>query len=291
MYKIFALIITMILVPLIFITSLVYIHNSPNTTSPNSFSNSVSSIKVNSQISSSSQSSLTSSSPQSSSSTSSLQEQGKVNEVIIPKTTSIEQKKVVIEEKSIVKKIITKSSSKSSKSSSVSPSSVSAIKKVDPRLKSWEEHYKGIESVPKILPENVLMVSKSKQTFELHRDGKVTLKGDITTGGSYLNPNNVWSETHNGIYWISYKSRDVSMKMFDTPEKVSDYFISLRGKHNGLNKTEEYVGIHDSVWRTKFGVGFDHKRKGTYGCITAPSGLVKKLYNIMEVNDLVFVVD
>lgn len=165
----------------------------------------------------------------------------------------------------------------------------SSNKSITSEQQSWAKQYEAIESVPDILPTNVLVISKSKQTFSLIRDNKEVLTGDLTTGGSFLDPNGGWSETHTGIYWVGNKSRNVKMKMFNTPDKVSKYFISLIGKHSKLNPTN--IGIHDSPWRNNFGADFDYKNKGTNGCITAPAKLVEKLFGIMELNDLVFIVD
>lgn len=194
--------------------------------------------------------------------------------------------KVVVSESPIVA-----SSEPVQEQSQSSKGKSSSSKSIPMEKQSWAKHYEGIESVPETLPANVLVISKSKQTFTLIRDNKEVLTGDVTTGGHFPDPTGGWSETHDGVYWVSNKSRNVKMELFGTPDKVSDYFISLRGQHNVINGTEEYAGIHDSPWRSKFGSEVDYKNKGTNGCITAPSDLVEKLFDRMQLNDLVYIID
>lgn len=200
-------------------------------------------------------------------------------------------REVVASESSVTGIPVTASPKATQEASQSSGSKSSSNSSVAPEKQSWSKHYEGIESVPETLPANVLVISKSKQTFNLIRDNKEVLSGDVTTGGHFPDPTGGWSETHAGVYWVSNKSRDVKMELFGTPDKVSDYFISLRGQHNVINGTEEYAGIHDSPWRSKFGSEVDYKNKGTNGCITAPSELIKKLFDKMQVNDLVFIIN
>ena len=186
-----------------------------------------------------------------------------------------------------VEKPIVEANTVSSSSISVSSSSSSSV---DARMESWAKHYEGIEPFTGYIPNGkVLIVDKSEQSYQLLVDGNVVKTGDVTTGGHYSAPDGMWSETHSGVYWVANKSQDVEMALYGSSGKISKYFISLRGKHNARQGSEEYIGIHDANWRTTFGKGFDYKNRGTNGCISAPLEDVKYLFEELKLNDVVIV--
>jgi len=187
-------------------------------------------------------------------------------------------------------KLVAKATEQASVKSATLIKQETSSSSTDPKMASWKEFYNGIEPVPEVMPSNALVINRASQTYELIREGKTTLTGNVTTGGHYPAPDNMWSATHSGVYWVSNKSNNVEMSLYGASNKRSQWFISIMGNHNTVNKSEGFVGIHDSNWRSVFGQTFDYKNRGTNGCITMPDKDMETLFSILKLNDSIIII-
>ncbi len=104
------------------------------------------------------------------------------------------------------------------------------------------------------------------------QDGKVILETDVVTG----NPNN-GNETPQGIYTLSYKTKDAVLRgqkkkngeyEYETPVK---YWMPFNGG----------IGFHDASWQSSFG-GKRYLTHGSHGCVNMPPAKAKELYSLIQ---------
>lgn len=111
-----------------------------------------------------------------------------------------------------------------------------------------------------------LEINITKQHVWFYMDGKLIADGPVVTG----NPNRGWS-TVIGTYMLNYKQKGAILSGPGYKTGVA-YWMPFYGN----------IGIHDATWRYSFG-GEIYKRKGTHGCINAPFGLAKVIFESIEV--------
>lgn len=108
-------------------------------------------------------------------------------------------------------------------------------------------------------------INITKQYLWLYKDGRCIAQGPVVTG----NPNK-GNATVTGTYFIVYKEKDAVLTGPGYEVKVS-YWMPFFGN----------MGLHDARWRSAFG-GEIYKRRGTHGCVNAPAGLAKKIFENIE---------
>lgn len=77
-------------------------------------------------------------------------------------------------------------------------------------------------------------------------------------------------KTPEGVYGITYKERDATLKGADYETPVS-YWMPFNGS----------IGLHDAIWRNKFGSNF-YKYAGSHGCINLPFYVAEEIYHEIE---------
>jgi len=109
-------------------------------------------------------------------------------------------------------------------------------------------------------------INITRQYLWFYKDGRCIVQGAVVTG----NPNR-GNATVTGTYFVVYKEKDAVLTGPGYEAKVS-YWMPFFGN----------MGLHDARWRSAFG-GEIYKRNGTHGCVNAPVGLAKKIFeNIKE---------
>ncbi|MFZ2876070.1 MAG: L,D-transpeptidase family protein, partial [Enterococcus aquimarinus] len=109
-----------------------------------------------------------------------------------------------------------------------------------------------------------------------YKDGKVMLETDIVTG----KPTTL---TPAGVFYVWNKARDEVLRgVNDDGSKYAspvDYWLPIDWTG---------VGIHDSDWQPAYG-GELWRTVGSHGCINTPPGVMKELYEMVEVGTPVLV--
>lgn len=119
-------------------------------------------------------------------------------------------------------------------------------------------------------------VDMVNQHMWYYKDGKVMLETDIVTG----KPTTL---TPAGVFYVWNKARDEVLRgVNDDGSKYAspvDYWLPIDWTG---------VGIHDSDWQPAYG-GELWKTVGSHGCINTPPGVMKELYEMVEVGTPVLV--
>lgn len=110
-----------------------------------------------------------------------------------------------------------------------------------------------------------LEINITRQHLWYYKDGVLIAHGPVVTG----NPNRGFS-TVLGTYMIVYKQRNATLVGPGYEAKVT-YWMPLFGG----------IGVHDATWRSSFG-GEIYKRRGSHGCVNAPFGLAKTIFEHIE---------
>lgn len=103
------------------------------------------------------------------------------------------------------------------------------------------------------------------QHIWVYKDGKLVIESDCVTGNSSRG-----FDTPMGIYQITYKERDATLK---GENYSSDVTFWMPFYYN--------VGLHDAPWRSSFG-GTIYKRSGSHGCVNLPPDIAEKVYANVE---------
>lgn len=113
-------------------------------------------------------------------------------------------------------------------------------------------------------------VSIHYQKIWVYVNGECVLDDDVTTGE--LTTGNPHTVTNCGVFKLSYKTKDVTLRGADYEEPVS-YWMPFDGG----------IGFHDATWREdwEFG-GENYLGNGSHGCVNMRLGSAGILYNIID---------
>lgn len=104
-------------------------------------------------------------------------------------------------------------------------------------------------------------INLTAQHLYFYKDGKLVVDSDFVSG----NESKGWS-TPAGVYSLSYKQRDATLKGEDYSTPVS-YWMPFNGN----------IGLHDAPWRSTFG-GTIYKTNGSHGCVNLPPAVAKTIF-------------
>ena len=107
-------------------------------------------------------------------------------------------------------------------------------------------------------------VDIAKQKMFYVENGEIKLSSDCVTGNVSRN-----NGTPDGIYPLTYKTKNATLKGEDYETKVSYWMPFNRG-----------IGFHDAWWRNRFG-GNIYLRGGSHGCVNLPPQIAKDLYQFV----------
>ncbi len=104
-------------------------------------------------------------------------------------------------------------------------------------------------------------INIASQMVYVVKDGSIDFStecvtGDVATGYS----------TPTGIYYVSWKTTDYTMKTYDA---FVNYWMPIDDSTG--------VGLHDATWRSSFG-GEIYKTNGSHGCINLPYSAAEYIY-------------
>ncbi len=116
------------------------------------------------------------------------------------------------------------------------------------------------------LGQTYIEVNMGKQELSYYVDGQLSMNMPIVTGNV-----NRGRGTPTGIFPVYNKRYHTNLVGVDYVSYVN-YWL---GVHKG-------VGIHDALWRKKFGDEI-YKSDGSHGCINCPLDTVEKLWEVVEV--------
>ncbi len=108
-------------------------------------------------------------------------------------------------------------------------------------------------------------IDLTAQHLYLHIDGEIVLDTDFVSGNVQTG-----NTTPGGLFGITYKTRDVTLRGADYATPVS-YWMPFNGG----------IGMHDATWRSKFG-GDIYLTNGSHGCINLPYAMAKQIYSYVE---------
>lgn len=108
-------------------------------------------------------------------------------------------------------------------------------------------------------------INLTAQHLFLYQNGECVLESDFVSG----NPSR-GNETPTGIYGITYKERNVTLKGENYRTPVS-YWMPFNNN----------VGMHDATWRSEFG-GNVYQTNGSHGCINLPYSVAQQIYDCVE---------
>lgn len=113
-------------------------------------------------------------------------------------------------------------------------------------------------------------VSIHHQRIWVYVDGECVLNDDVTTGE--ITTGNPHTITNCGVFKLSYKTKNVTLRGSDYEEPVS-YWMPFDGG----------IGFHDATWREdwEFG-GENYMGNGSHGCINMRLGSAAILYDIID---------
>ncbi len=115
-------------------------------------------------------------------------------------------------------------------------------------------------------------INLTRQHLWVYKDGEIVVESDFVSGNV-----NKGNGTPTGIYAITYKERDATLKGENYSSDVS-FWMPFNGN----------VGMHDASWRGSFGEEI-YLTNGSHGCINLPVEKAKEIYNIVEKNEAVIV--
>jgi len=104
-------------------------------------------------------------------------------------------------------------------------------------------------------------INFTKQHVWYYKNGSLVVEGDVVTGNVSKGLG-----TPSGIYRLKYKEKNAVLQGEDYSTPVT-YWMPFNGN----------VGIHDAIWRDKFG-GDIYLTKGSHGCINSPYSLAQTIY-------------
>ena len=108
-------------------------------------------------------------------------------------------------------------------------------------------------------------INLTAQHLFLYQNGECVLESDFVSG----NPSR-GNETPTGIYGITYKERDATLKGENYRTPVS-FWMPFNNN----------VGMHDATWRSEFG-GNIYRTNGSHGCINLPYSIAQEIYSYVE---------
>lgn len=110
-------------------------------------------------------------------------------------------------------------------------------------------------------------INLTAQHLFLYQNGECVLESDFVSG----NPSR-GNETPEGIYGITYKERDATLKG-ETYRTPVSFWMPFNNN----------VGMHDASWRSEFG-GNIYMTNGSHGCINLPYAVAQEIYGYVEKN-------
>lgn len=115
-------------------------------------------------------------------------------------------------------------------------------------------------------------VDLTNQHMYFIKDGKVVLESDVVTG----NPNK-GNATPQGIYRLSYKTKDATLRGQRKPDGTYEYETPVKYwmPFNGG------IGFHDASWQASFG-GTRYQTYGSHGCVNMPPEKAGQLYDLID---------
>ncbi len=108
-------------------------------------------------------------------------------------------------------------------------------------------------------------INLTAQHLFLYQNGECVLESDFVSG----NPSR-GNATPTGIYGITYKERDATLKGENYRTPVS-FWMPFNNN----------VGMHDATWRSEFG-GNIYMSNGSHGCINLPYSIAEEIYGQVE---------
>lgn len=106
-------------------------------------------------------------------------------------------------------------------------------------------------------------INLTKQHVWLYINGRKILESDCVTGRPSLN-------TPGGLYGITYKAYDATLKGPDYETKVS-FWMPFNWD----------IGLHDAAWRADFG-GDIYTYDGSHGCVNLPYDVAQTIFDYVE---------
>lgn len=115
-------------------------------------------------------------------------------------------------------------------------------------------------------------INLTAQHLFFYKNGSLVVESDFVSGNASKN-----YDTPTGIYGLTYKERDATLRGEDYASDVS-YWMPYCNN----------VGMHDASWRSSFG-GNIYKTSGSHGCINLPASAAQKIFENIEQGDPVLV--
>lgn len=116
-------------------------------------------------------------------------------------------------------------------------------------------------SDPNEIGNSYVEIDLTKQHLWVYKDGALVVDGDVVTGSVVKK-----TPTPEGVYKLSYKEKDATLKGEDYATPVS-FWMPFNGG----------IGMHDATWRKEFG-GKLYEKKGSHGCVNCPYELAKTTF-------------
>ena len=104
-------------------------------------------------------------------------------------------------------------------------------------------------------------VDIGRQKIFYFENGELQLSSDCVTGNVARRHG-----TPDGVYSLSYKAKNATLKGPDYEAKVNYWMPFNRG-----------IGFHDALWRNRFG-GSIYRNAGSHGCINLPFSSAQDLF-------------
>lgn len=115
-------------------------------------------------------------------------------------------------------------------------------------------------------------INLAKQHLFFYKNGNLLVESDFVSGNQAKR-----YDTPTGVYGITYKQRDATLKGENYATPVS-YWMPFCNN----------VGMHDADWRSSFG-GKIYKTSGSHGCVNLPPSAAKTIFENIEEGDPVLV--
>lgn len=115
-------------------------------------------------------------------------------------------------------------------------------------------------------------INLAKQHLFFYKNGSLLVESDFVSGNQAKR-----YDTPTGVYGITYKQRDATLKGENYATPVS-YWMPFCNN----------VGMHDADWRSSFG-GKIYKTSGSHGCVNLPPSAAKTIFENIEEGDPVLV--
>lgn len=115
-------------------------------------------------------------------------------------------------------------------------------------------------------------IDLTKQHLWVYRNGQIVVESDFVSGNVTKG-----NGTPTGVYGITYKERDATLKGENYSSDVS-YWMPFNGN----------IGMHDASWRSSFG-GEIYLTSGSHGCVNLPVKKAATIYDCVEKGEAVIV--